>query len=123
MPCRSDYMQSTDREKELSRVYAFLDEVIVHKPLPKDFGTGYDARVYNRGLSQEHLDHQTESLCKVCQEIDVSKCSLELQMWWSKHQKSDAEHIYQDWIKAKTDQDRKDALKKLTPYERSILGI
>lgn len=49
MPCNSDYMEANQNEKNLSVVYGLLDELKTGK-LPKNFGDGYNKRVYNKDL-------------------------------------------------------------------------
>ena len=57
MPCKSDYLDATQSEKNLSIIYGLLDELETGK-LPPNFGNGYDERVYNKGLSKAHLDEK-----------------------------------------------------------------
>lgn len=123
MPCRSDYMEPTTLEHELSNVYQLLDEVKTGKKLTKDYGSGTDSRVYNRGMNQKDLDAATAELCTA---IKKSKWkpehfSLELQMWWRDHQEADKRHKRED-AKAKREAKLvKQALAKLTPKERKLL--
>lgn len=122
MPCNSDYMDANQSEKNLSVVYGLLDELETGK-LPSNFGDGYDKRVYNKRLSKEHLDKKTEKLCSKLQNTDVSKFSLEMQMWWRDHQKADKERLEKE-IEAKvTEQEKQKALSKLSDYERKLLGL
>lgn len=122
MPCNSDYMQATSFEVNLSTVYGLLDELKTGK-LPKNFGNGYDKRVYNKGLKQEFLDKKTKELCTKLQNTDVTKYSLEMQMWWRDHQKADKERV-EKYLQAKKDVKAKEkALSKLTPYEKKLLGL
>ena len=122
MPCNSDYMEATKHEKNLSVVYGLLDELKTGK-LPKNFGDGYDHRVYNKKLSKEHLDEKTEELCSKLQQTDVTKYSLELQMWWRDHQAEDKERLQKELKDKKDKSAREAALVKLTLYERSLLGL
>ena len=118
MPCNGEYMNPHEREKNLSVIYGLLDELKTGK-LPKNFGDGYDERIYNKGLSQEHLNEKTEELCGILQNTDVSKFSLEMQIWWRDHQKADKKRLSQE----SKEEARKKALSKLTAYERKLLGI
>ena len=122
MPCNSDHMSATPHEKNLSIIYGLLDEVETGR-LPKDFGYGYDPRVYCRNLSKEHLDQKTEELCSKLQQLEVSKFSLEMQMWWRDHQKADEERLRKEIEFLKTQEDIDIALSKLTEYERKLLGF
>ncbi len=84
MGCNSDYMEANQLEINLSTVYRLLDELKTGK-LSSKFGDGYDKRVYNKGLPQKHLDKKTKELCSKLQSIDVTKYSLEMQLWWRNH--------------------------------------
>lgn len=122
MPCNSDYMEANQSEKNLSVVYGLLDELETGK-LPSNFGDGYDKRVYNKHLSKEHLDEKTEKLCSKLQNTDVSKYSLEMQMWWRDHQKADKERLEKEIEFKVTEQEKQKALSKLSNYERNLLGL
>ena len=122
MGCNSDYMEANQSEKNLSVVYGLLDELENGK-LPSNFGNGYDKRVYNKGLSKEHLDEKTEELCGKIQNTDVSKFSLEMQMWWRDHQKADKDRLEKEMSEQKDKEAKEIALSKLSDYERKLLGI
>jgi len=79
MPCRSDYMEPTARERENKRVAGFLHEVGL-RPEYKQVG--------QYGV-QEGLDSLTALLCTWCKANDVTTKSLELQIWWRDHKKID----------------------------------
>jgi hypothetical protein len=115
-------MNATKHEINLSVVYGLLDELETGI-LPDNFGDGYDKRVYNKGLSKQHLDKKTEELCSKLQNTDVTKYSLEMQMWWRDHQKADKERIEKYLQKKKELKEKEAALAKLTPYERRLLGL
>jgi len=115
-------MSATPHEKNLSVVYGFLDEIETGR-LPKNFGTGYDERVYCQYLSKEHLDQKVEELCSKLQHLDVTKFSLEMQMWWRDHQKADEERLRKEIEFLNTQKDIDIALSKLTEYERKLLGF
>lgn len=122
MPCNSDYMVANQSEKNLSVVYGLLDELETGK-LPSNFGDGYDKRVYNKHLSKKHLDEKTSELCSKLQNTDVSKFSLEMQMWWRDHQKADRERLEKEIKDKVTEQEKQKALSKLSDYERKLLGL
>ena len=122
MPCNSDYMRANESEKNLSIVYGLLDELETGK-LPSNFGDGYDKRVYCKHLSNEHLNQKTEELCSKLQNEDVTKYSLEMQMWWRDHQIADKKRLDQEISNQKDEDEKKKALSKLTDYERKLLGF
>jgi vacuolar-type H+-ATPase subunit I/STV1 len=125
MGCNSSYMEATQAEKNLSVVYGLLDEIKTGK-LPNDFGNGYDYRVYGT-TTKKRLDEKTEELCFALQILDqhqdVSKYSLEMQIWWRDHQKADKERIEKEMEELKEKEAKELAVAKLTPYERKLLGL
>lgn len=126
MPCNSDYMNPTEMEKNLSTVYGLLDELKNGK-LPKDFGSGYDKRIYNKGLTKKDLDKKVKQLCSALQKVDVKKYSLEMQIWWRDHQKADKkrleEEFKEDVRKSQLNTAKQKAISKLTPKERKLLNL
>jgi len=115
MPCNCDHIEPNYRERESAKVIDLLVEVGL---LREDKAQGIYGDVVN-------LDFHTEQLCDFCQQDNgyVSRCSLELQMWWRDHQKADKERLKQEQMEAKTDEEKSVALKKLSPYERELLGL
>lgn len=88
MPCRSDYMEPNSREIELSKVYALQKELDTKVHVDsKTYGDGHGEAYGN--ASQITLDKATANLCKRLTGLDVSSCSLELQIWWRDHQEGD----------------------------------
>lgn len=89
MPCNGDYLKPDNIEIDLSKVYQLLDE-LNGKKLPKNYGNGFDKRVYNKGFDKKDLDEKVKELCsRLKKELDVTKYSLELQIWWRDHKKAD----------------------------------
>lgn len=102
MPCRSDYLEPTARERESVRVLELLREIR---------GEDFDHDKPHSGSygSISTLDKDTAELCSWCSEnlppledrapaLSVPNApytdyipSLELQIWWRKHQKADRE--------------------------------
>jgi hypothetical protein len=73
------------------------------------------------------IDAMTDRLCAWCKENDVTKCSLELQIWWRDHQA---------WDKRREEQERADSERVaiaavarakldalLTPEEKRALNL
>ncbi len=117
-------MDPTQSELNLATVLQLLDELKTGK-LPENFPNGFDNRAYGKGETelQKELDKRTAELCKKLQKTDVTKYSLELQMWWRDHKKADKERIEKYLEKKKTNADKKKALAKLSDYEKEILGL
>lgn len=88
MPCRCDYMEPNKREVELSRVACLLDE-LKGEPIRKPFWEGMHPSVYNKGLGQKDADEMVEEICTKLRQVDVTKYSLEMQIWWRDHQAAD----------------------------------
>ena len=120
MPCNSDYLAATGIEKSLSRVACLLDE-LDGKPINPDYWAGYHPKIYCKNVSQ--LRHLVVELCEKLQKVDVRQYSLEMQMWWRDHQEADKARVQEKLEKAKHKAEVQEALKKLNPYERKLLGF
>lgn len=81
MPCRSDYMEPTARERESGVVLELLKEID---------GQPFDHEAPSAYGTLATLDADTERLCDWCRTNDVTARSLELQLWWQRHQRADA---------------------------------
>lgn len=119
MPCNCDYMDANARERELSRVACLIDE-LDGKPIDRNHWNGYHPRVYNQEINGNTI---TAELCRRLQSQDVSKLSLEMQIWWRDHKKADAQRVEKELADKKTEENRQAAIAKLTPYERKLLKI
>lgn len=119
MPCNSDHLRATHRERETSRVACLMDE-LDGKKFNRDRWDGYHPRVYNQRVD---ADAMTAELCARLQGVDVTDYSLEMQIWWRDHKKADKERAEAAVAKAKTEKQKRAALKKLTPHERKLLGL
>lgn len=86
MPCDSSYMNPSNKELEISRVACLLDE-IKGIPINRSHWDGYHPLVYNRKFND---DKMVRELCSKLRSLDVTKFSLEMQMWWRDHQIADA---------------------------------
>jgi hypothetical protein len=116
-------MEATHLEKEISKVLCFLDE-LDGQPLDRRHGMlGYHDKVYNMGLSRDEADEYTEKLCSRLQKEDVTKYSLEMQIWWRDHQDADKARIAGELRAKRNTSERQAAIAKLTLYERELLGI
>ena len=111
MPCNSDYMRATPAEELSKQLMSFLVEVGL-----------LDCEIGCYG-EPSNIDAHTQMLCQFCQHNDVSQYSLELQIWWRDHMKADKARLQQERDAAKTNQQKRDAMVKLTPYERELLGL
>ena len=107
-------------ERELSKVACLLDELDGKKKLNRDHWRGYHPRVYSQRADADAL---VAELCSRLQGVDVSECSLEMQIWWRDHKEADKKRAADAIAKAKTEKQKRAALKKLTPHERKLLGL
>lgn len=122
MPCNSDYMAASDFEVQMSRVACLLDE-IEGEPIDRAHWGGYHPRIYNRSPSKAEADDMVARLCSFLRDADVTRYSLEMQMWWRDHLHADQARIERELREADTEAQRKSALSKLTPDERKALGL
>lgn len=120
MPCDSSYMNATNLEKELSQVACLLDELDGKKAIDKKHWSGYHPNVYNKSVNADQL---VAKLCARLQNADVSKMSLEMQIWWRDHQEADKKRIEAKIQAAQTETLKQLALAKLTAYERKLLRL
>lgn len=112
MGCNSSYMDPTQKERNSLEVIGLLKELKQN--------VGHYDKSYGR---VESLDADVATLCSLCQKIDVSKQSLELQIWWRDHKKADKQRVREE-LKSKKDKVAKnEAIKKLSKYERKLLGV
>lgn len=88
MPCNSDYMEATPSEVVASQLLCIVGEVIFGIPFTKHEWNGYH-KLASSYTSKHARDNITAALCAMLQKEDVSKYSLETQMWWRDHQEAD----------------------------------
>jgi len=116
MPCDGSYLAPTEREKESVAVLEFLREV--HG---QPFDHDRPASVPYGSL--ETLDRDIAELCAWCKNNEVAAYSLELRLWWKRHQKADEEKEARIRATREMEQARASAIGKLTAEERRALGI
>ena len=123
MPCRSDYREPDERDVELSHVLCLLEELNTGKPVNAG-SLNWDGHHPGAYRNTKDLDSQTAELCSRLQRTkDVTKYSLEMQIWWRDHQKADAARLLREQEDVKNNTDRLRALNKLTERERRLLGL
>lgn len=121
MPCNSDHMDANRKEIALSKVACLLDELAGNTNLNLRNWDGYHPAVYCKSRSKEDADALVSKLCSRLQTLDVTKQSLEMQMWWRDHQAADKARLKKEMEQEKTDQEKEVALSKLTDYERKLI--
>lgn len=90
MPCNSDHMNPHPKEVIASQCLTLLDE-LQGKGFDSSHYDGYHPMAYGKSLSKQRCDQLTASLCEKLQKTDVTKYSLEMQIWWRDHKKADEE--------------------------------
>jgi len=117
-------MEPTSWEVENSKVLALLEELKTNE-LPEWYGNGSNSKVYG-ATDQKILDKNTEELCSALQtksDKEISKMSLEMQLWWRDHKAADKKRLLAELEKAKNEELKLKAMSKLTPFERKLLGL
>lgn len=123
MPCNSDYMRASNSERELSRVACLLME-LDGREYKKSWWDGYHPEVYGAFCSKKDADQMVAELCSKLQSVeDVTKYSLEMQIWWRDHQAADKVRLEKEMSEVKKEADKQAALAKLSDYERKLLGL
>ena len=117
MPCNSGYLAPTSLELSISKVLRFHEELNGAAANHSDGGLHPRAR----RVTRERADQLVASLCERIKTIDVSKYSLEMQIWWRDHQAADAARLKAEELKRKEDAEVEAALDKLTDREVSLL--
>jgi len=92
MPCNSDHMNPHTIEIEMSRVACLIDE-LDGKPFDRNAWRGYHPTVYGKPVDKKRRDNMVAALCERLQGKDVTKQSLEMQIWWRDHQEADKARI------------------------------
>ena len=89
MPCDASYMNPNRMEENMSQVLCCLDEIDKGIKIDPEVFEGYHDDAYCKRPTQEQLDAKTAELCGKIRNLDVTKYSLELQLWWRDHQEAD----------------------------------
>lgn len=127
MPCNSDYMNATPHEIHTSRVFQMLDILSgARKNIDLCAWDGYDKRAYGKHLPDSVRDQMTAELCAKFQKLTplrLRDLPLELQIYWRDHKQADADRTKKDRRAMADKKRREEALEKLTPRERKVLGL
>ena len=129
MPCNSEYLIPTEREKELQRAAKLL--VYVYGKTNKTIHPRlrmFAEDIYCRD------DSSVAVLCKVLTELDSSsrealvynshdRTARDLANWWEEHQKADNARELHEIKKLSDAYIRAAALEKLTEEEKKVLGL
>lgn len=124
MPCNSDYMNPTDLEVRISQTLCLLDELKTGKPVNRNSSAwhGYHDKAYGKELYRKDADKIVAELCEKLSKVkDITKHSLEMQLWWREHKEADSKRLAEE---KKAKQEKKSLttlLDKLSPREIQLL--
>lgn len=127
MPCTSGYTEPNEQQKESQRVNQLL--FYLYPEISK-----FEERGKMEYGHVSTLDEDTNLLCDTCKGFTQSeqerylydgrnKNARKLADWWEEHQEFDKKRELAEKKTLKDKIDRENALKKLTPKEREILGL
>lgn len=144
MPCQ-DYSgldEIRDRQREEATVYAHIEQRLVNVlnlleemegewPKGKSHRAHFSKKIRRQGLLQIRvdkptLDKFTAKLCATCKKLtpqEISKFSLELQIWWRDHQEDDIRREEEERRAQEKNKKKKIALSKLTSEEKKLLNV
>ncbi len=131
MPCKCDYLEPNERERESKKVGILLRYVL------QKLGRHVPSSVLTAAMSEcgfvTRVDEHTKMLCDLCQNLtDKEKKRIfnikeqdgrDVASWWFSHQEMDAKRIAREKHEKKLANAKIRALKKLTPLEREALGF
>lgn len=116
-----DYLKPNSMELKTSKVACLLDE-LNGTPINDSHWRGMHPHVYNI-CTNELYDKLLAELVDKLQTLDVSKYSLEMQIWWRDYQTADKERSEREAQDAENNQQKETALAKLTDSEKKLLGF
>lgn len=130
MPCNSDYMEPSSKEKAMqdSARYQIIVRMRLGLPIP--------AWLKREAKNLHACDERSVTgLCELLKSMTKSERdkllysdARDVQMrdiatWWEKHVKADKARATRERNSAKREQVKKEALAKLTPAEKKALGL
>lgn len=128
MPCQSDYLEPTRRERELQRAARLL--VYVRQQL----GVAIPGHLLAAADSIYCADDFVPALCAALLSLaperrdaliynSRDRQARDLADWWEDHQEADRRRVEREQAEAAAAEARAKALAKLTPEERRALGL
>jgi len=117
MPCSCEGYEPSRRDIEAHKAWCVKRELDGVQLTPSDWV------VKSNAFYAGDKDKLVAEVCRRLQEVDVTKYSLELQMWWRDHQEADRRRQEKERKAAEDAALRASALAKLTPEEIRVLGI
>ena len=128
MPCDSSYMEPNGKEKELQRTAYLL--TFVYSQLEQEipvYMVDTAKNQYARADFVADLCAKIQSLGEEDFERIVyngrSKISRNLADWWERHEEADRAREAKEAAEAKKERQIEQALAKLTPKDREVLGL
>lgn len=129
MPCNSDYLAPTGKEKQMQDAARY--QVVVRTRLNMTVPAWLKREVKNIYASDER---NVTELCRILTEMgkaardallysDAKDAKIrDVAAWWEEHEKADKARVKKEKADAKREKTKQEALGKLTPAERKALG-
>lgn len=129
MPCNSDYLAPTGKEKQMQDAARY--QVVVRTRLNMTVPAWLKREVKNIYAADER---NVTELCRILTEMgkeardkllysDAKDAKIrDVAAWWEEHEKADKARVKKEKAEAKTAKTKKEALAKLNPAERKALG-
>jgi len=121
MACNADYMNPTEKKIAVSIVYSLLDELETGE-LNQNHYKGYHPEAYTKQLNYKQFTENVQKLCKTLTNTNVTKYSLEMQMWWRTHQEEDRKREAKELELLKIKEETDAAWNKLTDEEKLLIA-
>lgn len=132
MPCRSDYMESNEREIKVIETAKLLKWLLEQLKEPQNLDVDIVAKAPYPDKDQG--DFVVALLCSYIKDFDKEKMdkyvyngrdkmSRKLADWWEEHEKADIARLAKEKEDIKIEHEKQKALNKLTDREKNILGL
>lgn len=129
MPCRSDYLRPSGYEQKMQQTAQLLRYALLTlgQPVP-DWVAAEAKNLY------AHDERVVTMLCDLLTKLDTAtrealvynahdRNARILATWWEDHRKADAARVARESKQEADQRTRQQALQKLTPEERDVLGV
>jgi uncharacterized NAD(P)/FAD-binding protein YdhS len=129
MPCNSDYMNPTNKEKQLRKTNQLLAFALTElgRDVPKDVETAADELYGGRPQSVydlcDLLEKMTDENLNAIVYDGRNAMSRHLANWWDLHKEADRQREAKKTAKEQQQAVKKLAFEKLTEEEREALGL
>ena len=126
MPCNCDHLEPSRTEIKMSKVACLLDE-FNGKKIDGCHWRGMHPKVYNQTYDRYAGDYDaaemTQELVEKIKACRVTDYSLEMQVWWRDYQKRNLDEAAKVQAEKEEQEQRNNALGKLTDTDKKALGL